>query len=423
MAAPDDGAPLTAAIDTLLRGRVGAAPVGVAVSGGGDSTALLLAAIDWAGKAGIPLQAATVDHGLRAEAAGEARQVADLCARHAIPHETLTLTGLRDGADLQARARDARYAALAGWARSRGIETVLLGHTADDVAETLLMRLARGTGLDGLAAMAEWRRVGDIDFGRPFLRRTRAGLRAELARRGVVPVEDPSNDEPRFERVRVRQAMAALDLDPERLARSARHLADARAALNRHTADLAGHIVHEDRGDLLLTRRDMQRLPPEILRRLLLAALRWIGGAPAPREAEQTRLMKSAADLTRPITLAGCLVSPLPGPLPGLRLAREAAACAPPVPLIGGRAEWDGRWRITGPALPGLTVGALARDISLSRWRETGLPRASLMASPALRDADGTLLSAPLAGLSGDHVAELSTQFAATLRSRGGVFD
>ncbi len=431
MAAPADDS-LTddapkAAIGALLLGRAGLPPgtIGIAVSGGGDSTALLLAAADWARPAGLAVHAATVDHGLRPQAAAEARHVAALCARHDIPHDTLTLDALHDGAGLQARARAARYAALAAWGRGRGVGAVLLGHTADDVAETTLMRLLRGAGLDGLAAMAAWRRVEGMDFGRPFLGVTRAALRAVLTRRGVVPLEDPSNGERRFERVRVRQAMAALALDPTMLARSAAHLAEVRASLGHRTAELGATLFHEDRGDLLLLRRDIATLraeAPDLLRRLLLAALGWIGDAAPPRTGEQLRLLDAAANLHAPVTLAGCLISPLDGPLPGLRLAREAAACAPPRPLSDGETLWDGRWSIEGPAA-GLTVGALAEDIRFTAWRATGLPRASLRASPAIRDAAGGLLSAPLAGLAKDYRVQLSPQFSASLHHRSGVFD
>lgn len=422
-----DGA-LTAAIGALLRRRAGPFPrtIGVAVSGGGDSTTLLLAADIWAREAGVGLRAATVDHGLRAEAAAEARHVAALCARHDIPHDTLALAELKDGADLQARARAARYGALAAWGRETGVPAVLLGHTADDVAETLLMRLARGAGVDGLAAMAEWRRVGGVDFGRPFLRLTRAALRDILARRGVVPIEDPTNDARRFERVRVRQAMVSLALDPAMLARSAAHLALARASLVHRMATLGETLFHEDRGDLLLLRRDIATLraeAPDLLRRLLVGALGWIGGAMPPRVGEQARLLDAAAELARPMTLAGCLIAPLGGPLPGLRLAREAAACAPPVALRDGGTSWDGRWLIEGPVVSGLTVGALGGDIRLTPWRATGLPHASLRASPAIRDAAGSLLSAPVADLAGAHHARLSPQFSASLRQRSGVFD
>ncbi len=426
MAAPAETDDLTAALEALLRGRAVAGPLGVAVSGGGDSTSLLLATCDRATRLGVPLHAATVDHGLRPEAAAEARQVAALCDRLGVIHETLVLTDLHDGPGLQARARTARYAALAKWASGRGIGAVLLGHTADDVAETMLMRLSRGVGLDGLAAMAPWRRVDGIEFARPFLHLTRDALRADLARRGVSPVEDPSNDDLRFERVRIRQAMAALALDPKRLARSAAHLADVRTAMAIGVETLAGALVHEDRGDLIILRRDVISLrtqAPEFLRRLMLAALGFVGNAPVPRSAEMARLLDAAPDLAAPVTLAGCLVSPLAGPLPGLRIAREVAACTPPSPLEGEITDWDGRWRIRGPALQGATVGALDGNLGETPWRGTGLPAASLRASPAVRDASGALVCAPLAGLSGRHAVELSQQFPATLRRRNGVFD
>ncbi len=142
----DTGAAVFAELDRLVPGGT----PGVAVSGGGDSTALLIIAVRWAGERGRGIAAATVDHGLRAESAAEAAGVAAHCARLGIPHQILRAGNLRDaGGNLSAAAREARFALLGDWARAQGLSAVLLGHTMDDQAETVMMRLARGSGAEG----------------------------------------------------------------------------------------------------------------------------------------------------------------------------------------------------------------------------------------------------------------------------------
>lgn len=207
-------------------------PVALAVSGGPDSCALLaLGALALPGR----VIAATVDHGLRPESADEARQVATLCAVRGVPHATVRLE-MAAGSGVQARARAARYAALADWARAHGAGVLATAHHADDQAETMIMRLNRGAGVRGLAGMRPLGQVpGDptLPLARPLLGWRRADLAAVAQAAGMVVVHDPSNRDSRFERVRVRQGLAeAVDwLDPEGLAASAAHLADADAAL------------------------------------------------------------------------------------------------------------------------------------------------------------------------------------------------
>ena len=380
-------------------------PWGLAVSGGGDSTALLHAAARTEGA----LRAATVDHGLRAEAADEARAVGLSCRALGIAHEVLC-AGLSPGPRLQSRARDARYGLLAEWARSHGLGTVLVAHTADDVAETLLMRLARGSGIDGLARMrARWT-VGDQRFDRPFLDLPRATLRDALRSDGIGWIDDPSNSDPAQERARIRAAIAALDLPAEALARSAARLAHARDSLSLRLAEIARDLVRQDGGDLMIGRDGLARLrsaEPEQARRLAVAALRWIGGAPyPPRGADLARLL-DAISRGRPATLAGCLALPDGS---ACRLTRERARAAGPVPF--GQ-DWDGRWRVTAPQgadREGLSVGALGADVAATPWRGTGRPRAALCGTPAVRRGKD-LVAAPLAGLGDGWQAEPRVPF------------
>ncbi|MBN8500177.1 MAG: tRNA lysidine(34) synthetase TilS, partial [Sphingomonadales bacterium] len=177
--------------------------------------------------------AATVDHGLRAESAGEAAMVAALCHRLRVPHQTLPVT-LGPG-NLQAQARSARYAALAGWLQTEGLAALATAHHADDQAETLLLRLARASGAAGLAGVRARAVVPGtrLPLVRPVLGWRRAELADIAARAGLTPVQDPSNQDDRFDRARIRKALAQADwLDVAALARSAANLADADAALD-----------------------------------------------------------------------------------------------------------------------------------------------------------------------------------------------
>lgn len=204
--------------------------LGLAVSGGPDSMAMLLLA-----QAAISgrFEVATVDHGLRPEAADECAFVERVCAERGIPCAVLRVT-VANG-NIQAEAREARYAALADWAQGRGLAAVATAHHADDQAETLLMRLNRGSGVAGLAGVREQSVVpgSDVALIRPLLFFRRGELAQVVAACGVSPVLDPSNESDRFDRVRLRKELASVDwLDPLAMAASASHLADAEEALD-----------------------------------------------------------------------------------------------------------------------------------------------------------------------------------------------
>jgi tRNA(Ile)-lysidine synthase len=179
------------------------------------------------------IEAATVDHGLRAESADEAAMVARVCSARGVPHAVLGVT-LASG-NLQAEARTARYRALAGWMDERGLEALATAHHADDQAETLLLRLNRGSGVTGLAGVRSKGQVPGtrLSLLRPLLGWRRAELASIVTGAGLVAADDPSNTAKRFDRARIRKAMAGADwLDIEALAASAAHLADADAALD-----------------------------------------------------------------------------------------------------------------------------------------------------------------------------------------------
>ena len=203
--------------------------LGIAVSGGPDSLALLLLAA-----AALPgrVAAATVDHGLRHENALEAAAVARLCADLGVPHAILPVTV--ECGNIQSEARAARYAALADWAKDQDLVAIATAHHADDQAETLIMRLNRASGVAGLAGVRPRTAVPGTRVGliRPVLEWRRAELRAVVTQAGLKPADDPSNADDRFDRARLRKALATADwLDVPAVAQAAAHLADADAAL------------------------------------------------------------------------------------------------------------------------------------------------------------------------------------------------
>ncbi|MCC6304446.1 MAG: tRNA lysidine(34) synthetase TilS [Rhodobacteraceae bacterium] len=398
----------------LLAALPAGARVGIAVSGGGDSRALLQILAETAPAAGWTLGAATVDHGLRPAAAAEARAVAAACAGLGIAHATLPWTDRPAGGNLMEAARTARRRLLAGWAAGAGLTHVALAHTADDQAETLLMGLARAAGIDGLAGMRPCWEEGGLVWVRPWLGLGRATLRAALLRRGIGWIEDPTNADDRFARARARQALAALaplGLTVAGLARAAANLACARAALDAAAAAAAGAVVREVAGALRLDRAGLRALPGEVQRRLIVAALRWVAGFDhAPRGPATTRFL-AAALAGRGATLAGVR---LLAAGEALILVREPKAVAGRSVPTG--AAWDGRWRLSGPHRAGLATAALGpRGLALCPdWRAGGVPGAVLAVTPAVWEG-AHLVAAPLAGRpEGWRVAPLAP-FAAAL--------
>lgn len=377
----------------------GSGAIGVALSGGGDSVALLLLAADWASRHGWRLEAFTFDHGLRPAAAGEVAFCATLCRGLGVQHESGRWAEGPAGGNLSALARGARYAALGDWARRRGLGAVLLGHTADDQAETFLMRLARGSGVDGLAAMrAEMRRDGRL-FLRPLLSCRRETLREFLRSRGQGWCEDPSNRDTRFDRVRVRSALpvlAGIGLDVARLVTTAERMAHARDALEEGTRQLADRVLTRAGAGTLVLAPGWRAAARDIRERLVAAAL-CLQGAQVYRP--RLAALVAALEQTgrgRVASLHGCLL--VPGRDGGLQILREPAATAPPQP--GLEPPWDGRWRLSGPPLgPGQSVGALTRAglAEVPGWRATGLRGLVLASTPAIRE-EGRIIAAPVAG-------------------------
>lgn len=378
---------LAEALTNLPAGRIG-----VAVSGGGDSVALLVLMHE----SGRQVEAVTVDHGLRAASAAEAASVGTLCDRLGVSHTVMHWQHGEITGNLQDAAREARRMLITEWAQSKRLEHVALGHTADDQAETVLMRLARGSGVDGLAGIAPVYLLGGVTWHRPLLGVSRVDLRDYLRDRGITWVEDPSNDDLRFDRVKMRKVLALLaplGIDTNRLNSTATHMQRARRALESSTLDLAQTCVElAQTGDIRINLAKFSAAPEEICLRLLAAALGWVSSARyRPRFASLNAVLDMTAKDGGHRTLHGCTLHAKNG---SLTIGREpAATSAQPLGVL-----WDNRWLISGPEQGGETVRALDDDglAQCPDWRQTGLKRKALLATPSVWRHD-ELIAAPLA--------------------------
>jgi len=374
--------------------------IALAVSGGGDSMAMLALAHGWARVMGVGLAVVTVDHGLRDGSAAEAAMVARECA--ALGHAHATLRWHWDGTgNLQDAARDARLRLIDGW---RGdIAHVLFAHTRDDQAETVLLRLARGSGVDGLSAMSDRRRVTPATPARgfwqirPLLEEARADLRHHADTLRLPYVDDPSNDDPRFQRVRARQALAVLadlGVTPEALSDTARRLTRARDALVARAVSVLPDLLRSGAGDgadLVIDRDTLGALERDTQMRVLAAALQWVGGTIyRPRAAALEGLLDRA--------LAGA-----GGTLQGAQLAvgrteirifREYQAVHKTVTTAGAATLWDGMWEVAGPAVDGFDVRALGPEgwAQIPEKARAAVPFDAARSRPAV--FDGTRLVA-----------------------------
>jgi len=301
--APDLVARFSGELDRLVAAEC---KLGIAVSGGPDSLALLLLAA--AARPGR-VEAATVDHALRAESRAEAEMVAGVCGQLGTPHASLTAEWAhKPESALQERARIERYRLLGLWAKEHGISALLTAHHADDQAETMVMRLNRGSGVRGLAGMRAVRRLDGIDLVRPLLSWRRSELERICWAAGLQPVRDPSNENERFERVRVRKALAGADwLDVESIVRSAANLADAELALEWAADAEWGWAVRESCGEIVYRPTEA---PAEIQRRLVIRAVCALAteGDSQLRGPEIDRLLE-ALEAGRTATMRGVLCS------------------------------------------------------------------------------------------------------------------
>lgn len=337
----------------------------IAVSGGADSLALMHLANEWCRREGRVLpHIVTVDHGLRAAASQEARDVKAWAHQAGLDQTTLEWKHNRPTANLQSEARQARYNLIGDWMRKSGMTTLATGHTADDQAETLLMRLARGSGLEGLSGMKSLRPFpssaqAGLKMARPLLGFSHARLVATLRARNLSWCEDPTNEDTRFLRVQVRKLMpqlSTLGMTTTRLTETTAHLSRANALVS----DLA-HALERQAvevfpwGYVLLDVRQIGEAHDELACRVLARTLKAVSGSEYPPEfAHILFVLEWLRDAAGPAgrTLGGCrLVRRPEGRVLVCReeaaLEREGAEC---VIRAGETLVWDGRFSVGLPA-------------------------------------------------------------------------
>lgn len=386
----------------------------VAVSGGADSVALAVLANAWARARGGAIIALAVDHGLRAAAADEARTTERLLTGRGIAMRTLRLAGLGPGPALAERARIARYAALIEACEAAGALHLLLGHHLADQAETVALRVLRGSFSAGLAGMAGLVELPTTRLLRPLLGVPPGALRALLRAKRIQWVEDPSNRDVRAQRVRLR--LLADDRDgagAARVAQAAALAGVAREATERQAAAVLGCAVSiRPEGFAVIQGRT---LPPAALGALIQA----VGGAPYPPAPDTVATL---AARPAPATLGGVRLLPAGRLGPGLLLVREAAAMAPPV-TARPSAVWDGRYRLARDATPpaGATLGALGQDATRLRGHSP-LPAAVLRTLPALRSGTALLAVPHLGFPDAATCARLRVLFAPPRAAAGAPF-
>jgi len=300
------------------------APFIVAVSGGSDSLALmhLLAGFARAKKLPAPVML-SVDHGLRKSSAADARQVVAWAKRVGLKAHVLAWRGAKPKSGIEAQAREARYRLMGAWMAKQRIATLFVGHTEDDQAETFLLRLARGSGLDGLAAMRALAPFPAADFdglkvARPLLSFSRASLRDYLVSLGQAWLDDPMNEDPAFDRVKLRKARAALEeagLSAARIAQAAGHLARARESLETVTEAVLSRAIAVGERGILLDPIALAAAPRELGLRALAWVLMAVSGQPYRPRFESLERLFDALTGAKPATSAtlhGCHIGRAP---------------------------------------------------------------------------------------------------------------
>lgn len=376
--------------------------IGLAVSGGGDSMAMLTLAHNWTRAWGVKLWVVTVDHGLRPESASEAAMVARECATLGWPHATLRWHWDGTG-NLQDAGRRARLDLIGRW--RGGLRHVLMAHTRDDVAETFLMRLKRGSGVEGLSAMRARRNIPDPHIGakealpkadisgemppplplslpadhsggfeiiRPCLTMRRSELRHYLTVLKTPWAEDPSNEDQKYDRVRMRRLLEDLQevgLGVDRLSQTADRLRRAQDALRQRAAQVWRDVGREGRtgfaptGDILFARDGFAQIERDTQLRLLAGALQFVATAPyrpreEPLEAVLDRVLAGGA-----ATLHGCEIR---AERDDLRVYREEKPLTSLKTTVGDARLWDQRWAIALSDAPGVQIGCLGDE----GWRQ-----------------------------------------------------
>ena len=351
--------------DWLDRTHPGSAPIALGYSGGGDSHALLCIVADWARRRDIVLHALTVDHALRPESCAEAGWAVEAAQRHGAQASLLSWEGEKPTTGVQAAARQARHILLADACQARNIDHLLLAHTLDDQAETVWMRLQAGGGWRACAGMAErafspvWPQGRGIEILRPLLDIRREDLRAFLLEAGESWIDDPSNEDAHYTRIRIRQRLGALERAgflPGRLASWARDVGAVDRSERRAVVACGRESVRfQGWGGAQLDIEKLALAAPVVQRRLVEAlALAISGRTAAPRRSALDGLVKSVMK-RRPGSAAGVQTIHWRGGSwmfrdPGAVLGRVDRPGRKSARLLQNSAQvWDGRYEIETP--------------------------------------------------------------------------
>ena len=390
----------------LFAAATDAPAIALAVSGGADSLALMLLAQRWAaGVAGAPrLIVYSVDHGLRPEAADEVAMVLRTAADLGLSARGLAWLGDKPQTGLQEAARIARYRLMGAAMAEDGAALLLTAHHRQDQAETVLMRMAHGSGIEGLRGMAAMAEIEGVPVHRPLLGIDPSALHAVVEEAGLSPAQDPSNTDPHYERVRWRQALpqlSALGLDTATLALFADRMGEADAAIAQMADGCFGEIVQLDGfGAARIELAPFVGLSPAISTRLLGRVLNIVGGRQKPRalgQVERPRQAIAEAALAKATTVLGCVIRIKDG---AIVVAREPGRSLPSDELLAPHGElvWDERFRIVnGSDDPGLTA-SVADYLPRHRLEEflgfkVTAPPEAIRTAPIVRDAAGGVLS------------------------------
>lgn len=383
------------------------AKVAVACSGGGDSMALTLITHEWAKAHGAEIIAVTVDHGLREESGKEALQVGKWLANLGIAHCILKWEGNKPSSNLQENARKARYQLLTDFCKQHAVDNLLIAHTLDDQAETFLLRLRRGSGVDGLSAMSCRSAKNGVNIIRPLLGIRKNALLDYLKNRNQCYVSDPSNENLAYDRIKIRKFMpqlAGIGISAEKLANTAASMERARQYLRKAADDfITDNCTVFDDGYAIL--RNLPE-PPEIALRVLARMLMGIGChevRPRLESLERLHLALNKPDF-RGATVAGCKLQ-FAGGRAGILIMREPAAVAGPVLIAAGETIiWD-RFEVSLKTSPcNLQVSALTQQgwLEIARREKLKNPypdKKILYTLPALRSEDGTIACVPHLGI------------------------
>ncbi len=387
---------------TSALGGIRCSRIGVAVSGGSDSLGLLLAMQKVGEDKGFDVHAFTVDHGLRKEAADEATYVREICAQRHIPHDILTWTEGAEGTysgNTQDEARKARYDLLTQAAQEHDIKAMAIGHTMDDQAETVLMRMGRSAGPKGLRGISKNFRRESVLFFRPILNCSREEVRNYLRDLSVEWVDDPSNDNEDYTRIKARNLLASgalqeLGITAESLSAIASNMQNTEHALQRQTDDAAWRVIPEKHGASILNLSKYCDLPDEIRRRLILKAIHRITNytyAPRQRSVDQVMQAILAGDK---VTMSGCLFVPFMDKYKQghYAICREPRAVLNQVKQNG---LWDGRWAVPDDIMGTLEPLGMTSLKKLDFDTEK-LPKEIFASMPAIKNLDKEVVWCPI---------------------------